>query len=376
MATPETLRGPTGELNQLSLHPRGVFACISPWNFPLAIFTGQVIAALVTGNAVIAKPAEQTPKIAAMAVELMHQAGIPRDVLQLAIGKGSVIGSALTADLRIAGVVFTGSGEVANIINRSLAARSGAIVPFIAETGGQNCMVIDSSALLEQAVDDVLLSAFGSAGQRCSALRVLYVQDDIADALLGLLTGAMAELNVNNPAAFATDIGPVIDAAAKRALQAHIEHLNSTAKFIASAPAGNVTGDFVLPHIFEISSIAELSKENFGPILHVIRFNANAMPKVADAINATGFGLTFGIHSRIDANIQLFLQRVHAGNRYVNRSMIGAVVGVQPFGGEGMSGTGPKAGGPFYLLKFLHERTTTINIAAIGGNLELLTGAA
>ncbi len=374
MGTPETLRGPTGELNQLSLHPRGVFACISPWNFPLAIFTGQVVAALVAGNAVIAKPAEQTPHIAALAIQLMHAAGIPADVLHLAIGKGSVIGNALTADARIAGVVFTGSGEVATIINRSLANRDGAIVPFIAETGGQNCMVIDSSALLEQAVDDVMLSAFGSAGQRCSALRVLYVQEDIADAFLVLLKGAMAELNVSAPHEISTDIGPVIDAPAQQALLAHIEHMKATQQWVAAAPTAKAAGHFVVPHVFEIRSIAALSRENFGPILHVIRFAANSMQRVADEINATGFGLTFGIHSRIDENIQFFLSRVHAGNRYVNRSMIGAVVGVQPFGGEGLSGTGPKAGGPFYLLKFLHERTTTINIAAIGGNIELLVG--
>jgi len=374
MAAPVTLAGPTGELNQLSLHPRGVFACISPWNFPLAIFAGQVVAALVTGNAVIAKPAEQTPDIALLAVRLMHEAGIPNGVLQLAIGKGSVIGSALTGDPRIAGVVFTGSGEVATSINRSLANRAGAIVPFIAETGGQNCMVVDSSALLEQAADDIIVSAFGSAGQRCSALRVLYVQDDIADDLLVLLSGAMAELNVGNPAEISTDVGPVIDEAAQQTLLAHIAHMKATAKYIASAPESRGLGHFVTPHMFEIGSIAALGNEVFGPILHIIRFPANAMARVADEINATGFGLTFGIHSRIEANIQLFLNRVRAGNRYVNRSMIGAVVGVQPFGGEGLSGTGPKAGGPFYLMKFLHERTASINVAAIGGNAELLAG--
>ena len=372
MAQPETLRGPTGESNQLSLHPRGVMGCISPWNFPLAIFLGQIVAALVTGNRVIAKPAEQTPRIAAHVVALMHAAGIPRDALHVAIGD-AVIGQHMTADTRIAGIVFTGSVAVAQHIHRSLAARPGPIVPLIAETGGQNCMVVDSSALLEQAVDDIILSAFGSAGQRCSALRVLYVQEDIADALLALLRGAMQELRLGDPALLATDIGPVIDADAAHDLHQHIAWLTQHATHVASAPASDVPGDFVTPCAFTIDSISQLDREHFGPILHIVRFAAGDHPRVVDAINAMGFGLTFGIHSRIDEHIRFYLERIHAGNRYVNRSMIGAVVGVQPFGGEGLSGTGPKAGGPHYLLRFVQERVSTINSAAIGGNIALMT---
>jgi RHH-type proline utilization regulon transcriptional repressor/proline dehydrogenase/delta 1-pyrroline-5-carboxylate dehydrogenase len=272
--------------------------------------------------------------------------------------------------------VFTGSVEVAQNINRSLAARPGALVPFIAETGGQNCMVVDSSALLEQAVDDIVLSAFGSAGQRCSALRVLFVQDDIADKLTTLLKGAMQELNVAKAGEVTTDVGPVIDAGAQKELLEHIEKMKKSAKFIASAPAPVAAGSFVQPHAFEISDISVLEKEVFGPVLHIVRFKGADLHKVADRINSTGFGLTFGIHSRIEDNIQYFASRIRAGNIYVNRSMTGAVVGVQPFGGEGLSGTGPKAGGPYYLLKFLHERTVTNNIAAIGGNVALLSGKA
>jgi len=370
----ETLEGPTGESNRLSLTPRGIFACISPWNFPLAIFTGQVVAALASGNGVIAKPAEQTPRIAMLAVKLMHEAGIPKDMLQLAIGKGSLLGPVLTSHPNISGVVFTGSVEVAQSINRLLAARSGEIIPFIAETGGQNCMLVDSSALLEQAVDDILLSAFGSAGQRCSALRVLYVQEEIADSLISLLKGAMQELSVGDPRHVSTDIPPVIDARAQQELLAHIDEMKKNATFVASAPKNKTDGTFVLPHAFEITSLSQLKKENFGPILHIIRFKASEMDKVANEINATGYGLTFGIHSRIEENIQFFLNRIQAGNHYVNRSMIGAVVGVQPFGGVGLSGTGPKAGGPYYLLRFLQEKTVSINSAAIGGNVALLSG--
>jgi RHH-type proline utilization regulon transcriptional repressor/proline dehydrogenase/delta 1-pyrroline-5-carboxylate dehydrogenase len=285
-----------------------------------------------------------------------------------------VIGAAMTSDARISGIVFTGSVEVAQTINRTLAARPGPIVPFIAETGGQNCMIVDSSALLEQAVDDIILSAFGSAGQRCSALRVLFVQDDIADKLINLLNGAMQELKLGNPALPETDIGPVIDARAQKELFEHIETMKKSAKLVAVAPQPNAyAASFVPPHAFEISSISELTKENFGPVLHIVRFKASEMQQVADAINATGFGLTFGMHSRIEDNITFFTQRIHAGNMYINRGMTGAVVGVQPFGGEGLSGTGPKAGGPYYLLKFLHERTVTNNTAAIGGNVSLLS---
>jgi len=367
----ETLSGPTGESNHLSLHPRGVFVAISPWNFPLAIFAGQMVAALAAGNSVVAKPAEQTPIIAKFAVDLLYQAGIPNDVLQLVYGDG-VIGAALVSDPRIAGVVFTGSVEVAQIINRTLAAKSGPIVPLIAETGGMNAMVVDSSALLEAAVDDIVLSAFGSAGQRCSALRVLYVQEEIADSLLTLLKGAMAELNVGTPSQFAADIGPVIDADAKQLLDAHIARMKREAKLIATATPSDDIGHFVTPHAFEIASMSVLEKEIFGPVLHVVRFKGSELKKIASEINHSGYGLTFGLHSRIDDHIQFFARAIRAGNLYVNRSMTGAVVGVQPFGGEGLSGTGPKAGGPHYLKKFLTERTTTINVAAIGGNLELL----
>jgi RHH-type proline utilization regulon transcriptional repressor/proline dehydrogenase/delta 1-pyrroline-5-carboxylate dehydrogenase len=305
----------------------------------------------------------------------MHDAGVPKDVLQLALGAGETVGAAITANAHIAGVVFTGSVEVAQTINRTLAERTGPIVPFIAETGGMNCMVVDSSALLETAVDDVMLSAFGSAGQRCSALRVLFVQEDIADSFMTLLRGAMQELRVGLPSQIETDIGPVIDEAAQRALLAHIERMKAQATLVAAAPAPVDAGWFVAPYAFEIASIEMLQKEIFGPILHIIRFKADALQQVADAINSTGYGLTFGIHSRIEKNIQFFVQHIRAGNCYVNRSMIGAVVGVQPFGGEGLSGTGPKAGGPHYLLKFMHERVLTVNVAAIGGNLSLLVGS-
>jgi len=372
--TPKSLRSPAGESNVLSLHPRGIIACISPWNFPLAIFTGQVAAALVTGNAVIAKPAEQTPRIAMRAVELLHEAGVPQEVLALAIGNGETIGAALVAHPAINGVVFTGSSETAQIIGKSLAARGGAIVPLIAETGGQNCMLVDSSALIEHAVDDIITSAFGSAGQRCSALRVLFVDAHIADKLLTLLAGAMHELIIGDPLAPNTDIGAVIDKQTQTMLQNHIERLNREARLIATTPLPNIQGAFVAPHAFEIKSIADIPCEIFGPILHVIRYPSANLSQVADAINSTGYGLTFGIHSRIDDHINFLVSRVRAGNIYVNRSMTGAVVGVQPFGGEGLSGTGPKAGGPHYLSRFVTERTVTINTAAIGGNVTLLAG--
>lgn len=369
----QMLVGPAGESNRLTLSPHGLFACISPWNFPLAIFTGQVVAALVTGNAVLAKPAEQTRAIATRAVELLYEAGVPRDVLTLVCGPGETMGAALIKDTRVSGVVFTGGTDTARHIQRALAERGGPIIPLIAETGGQNCMVVDSSALPEQAVDDIVLSAFGSAGQRCSALRVLYVQEDIADDLLHLLSGAMQELQLGDPSDPATDIGPVIDKEAQGALLQHIEQMTQTARLIAAAPLPSVGGTFVAPHAFEIKHIAELKHEHFGPVLHVIRFKAGELARVADEINSTGYGLTFGIHSRIDAHIRLLASRVKAGNIYVNRSMTGATVGVQPFGGSGLSGTGPKAGGPHYLLRFVTERTLTVNTAAIGGNVTLLT---
>jgi RHH-type proline utilization regulon transcriptional repressor/proline dehydrogenase/delta 1-pyrroline-5-carboxylate dehydrogenase len=375
---PTTLVGPTGESNVLSLHPRGVFACISPWNFPLAIFVGQVVAALATGNAVIAKPAEQTPRVAQFAVGLLREAGVPADALQCLIGDGST-GAALVAARDIAGVVFTGSVETAKRINMALASKDGPIVPLIAETGGQNVMVVDSSALLEAAVDDIVLSAFGSAGQRCSALRVLMVQEEIADDLITILIGAMQQLRIGNPIEATTDIGPVIDTEAQKMLQAHIARMSREAKLLASSPlASDVSarGHFVAPHAFEITSLAQLPNEVFGPILHVLRFKTSEFESLAAQINGTGYGLTFGLHSRIEAHANFFASQVAAGNIYINRSMTGATVGVQPFGGEGLSGTGPKAGGPHYLQRFVTERTCTINTAALGGNVALLSSAA
>jgi RHH-type proline utilization regulon transcriptional repressor/proline dehydrogenase/delta 1-pyrroline-5-carboxylate dehydrogenase len=374
-ARPAELPGPTGERNRLYLRGRGVFACISPWNFPLAIFTGQITAALAAGNAVIAKPAEQTPLIAAFAVQLLHRAGVPVDVLHLLPGEGARIGGALVQDPRIAGVAFTGSTETARAINQSLAKREGPIVPFIAETGGQNCMLADSSALPEQVVRDVLASSFQSAGQRCSALRVLFLQSEVADKIITMLKGAMAELSLGDPALLATDVGPVIDDEAKATLEAHSERMKREAKLLLELPlpqdAGR--GSFFAPRAFEIDSLSRLTREVFGPILHVIRYRADRLDRVLDAINATGYGLTLGIHSRIDETARRIHERLKVGNAYVNRNMIGAVVGVQPFGGEGLSGTGPKAGGPHYLYRFATERTLTIDTTAAGGNASLLS---
>jgi RHH-type proline utilization regulon transcriptional repressor/proline dehydrogenase/delta 1-pyrroline-5-carboxylate dehydrogenase len=367
------LTGPTGESNIFSLHGRGIFLCISPWNFPMAIFTGQVTAALAAGNCVIAKPAGQTPLIAHFVVKLLHEAGIPNDVLHFMPASGALTGEKLVADTRISGIAFTGSTTTARNINQTLAAREGTIIPFIAETGGQNAMIVDSTALLEAAVDDIILSAFNSAGQRCSALRVLYVQDDIADAMITLLKGAMEALTIGNPAHISTHVGPVIDKPAQEKLLAHISHMHAVGKFIAKAEAPSSNGFFVAPHAFEIDSIKVLKEEVFGPVLHVIRFASHELDKVIADINSTGYGLTFGVHSRVEERINYLRQHIHAGNMYVNRNMIGAVVGVQPFGGEGLSGTGPKAGGAHYLLRFAHERTFTNNIAAIGGNITLLT---
>lgn len=376
MAVPERMPGYTGERNELSLHGRGVFVCISPWNFPLAIFTGQVVAALVTGNTVIAKPAEQTPLVAALMVDILHEAGIPGSVLHLLPGTGEVVGAALTSDPRVAGVAFTGSTETARRINLALAQREGPIGVLIAETGGQNTMLVDSTALLEQVSDDVLLSAFGSSGQRCSALRVLYVQAEIADKLIAMLKGAAAELTVGNPADFTHDIGPVIDAEARDVLERHIGRMKGEATFLFSVPLTpglEAAGHFVAPHAFEIKNISQLEREVFGPVLHIIRYRAEELDQVLQAINRTGYGLTLGINSRIEGFAETIRQRLRVGNAYVNRSMTGAVVGVHPFGGEGLSGTGPKAGGPHYLLRFVTERTFTVNTAAIGGNLELLS---
>ncbi len=374
MTKPTQLRGYTGEINEHSLHPRGVVLCISPWNFPLAIFTGQVVAALVTGNCVIAKPAEQTPLIAAFAVQLLHEAGVPVQVIQLLPGAGEEVGAALVADTRVKAILFTGSTQTATAINKQLASRGGEIIPLIAETGGQNAMIVDSSALLEQVVMDVLVSAFGSAGQRCSALRVLYLQEEIYPRTIELLKGAMAELVVGDPRWLATDIGPVIDNAALQTLQAHVERMLQKYQLIyqSELPADN-TGYFMPPTAIAIDSIHALEGEIFGPILHVISYNKNQLDKVIEQINSTGFGLTLGIHSRINQTITYIKERINIGNCYVNRNMIGAVVGLQPFGGERMSGTGPKAGGPYYLIRLCHERTYTIDTTAAGGNASLMS---
>jgi RHH-type transcriptional regulator, proline utilization regulon repressor / proline dehydrogenase / delta 1-pyrroline-5-carboxylate dehydrogenase len=375
MAKPELLPGPTGELNELFLQGRGVFVCISPWNFPLAIFLGQVSAALAAGNSVIAKPAEQTCLVGYRAVQLAHQAGIPKEVLQFLPGTGATVGAALTADERIGGVCFTGSTGTAKLINRTLANREGAIIPLVAETGGQNAMVVDSTSQAEQVVNDVVSSSFTSAGQRCSALRVLFLQDDIADRVIEVMKGAMDELSIGDPSSVKTDVGPVIDATAKANLNAHIEHIKQVGKLIKQLelPAGTENGHFVAPTAVEIDSIRVLEKEHFGPILHVIRYKASELNRVIDEINSTGFGLTLGIHSRNEGHALEVADKVNVGNVYINRNQIGAVVGVQPFGGQGLSGTGPKAGGPHYLTRFVTEKTRTNNITAIGGNATLLS---
>lgn len=368
------LPGPTGELNELFSMGRGVFVCISPWNFPLAIFLGQVVAALVTGNSVIAKPAEQTGLIAHKATELALKAGVPSSALQLLLGDGQV-GALLSQDPRVAGVCFTGSTLTAKRINLALAQKDGPISTLIAETGGQNAMIVDSTALPEQVVTDVVASAFTSAGQRCSALRVLYVQSDIADRVCSLLKGSMQEITVGDPLEYKTDVGPVIDKNAQQKLQQHIADITQQGTLIATAPMPEAThsGSFVQPTAVEISSIDQLEQEHFGPILHVIRYQAKQLPSVIDAINSTGFGLTLGIHSRNESLALAIADRVNVGNVYINRNQVGAVVGVQPFGGQGLSGTGPKAGGPHYLSRFITEKTRTNNITAIGGNTTLLS---
>jgi RHH-type transcriptional regulator, proline utilization regulon repressor / proline dehydrogenase / delta 1-pyrroline-5-carboxylate dehydrogenase len=370
-SAPDTLRGPVGETNQLSLHGRGVFACISPWNFPLAIFTGQIAAALAAGNAVLAKPAEQTPLIAAEAVRLFHAAGLDPNLLHLLPGEGASIGQALVAHAQCAGVAFTGGTETAWAINRTLAARNGPILPFIAETGGLNAMFVDTTALREQVIDDVLASAFGSAGQRCSALRILFVPHDTAEALIEGLAGAMDTLVLGDPADPSTDVGPVIDEDARAALTAHRDRLAREAKLVRelAAPPG---GHFFGPVLAEIPSAAFLQREVFGPILHVVRYDAGDLAAAAAPLAAAGYGLTLGVHSRIEAFADQVRAAVPAGNAYVNRSIIGAVVGVQPFGGEGLSGTGPKAGGPNALIRYAVERALSVNIAAQGGDPALL----
>jgi RHH-type proline utilization regulon transcriptional repressor/proline dehydrogenase/delta 1-pyrroline-5-carboxylate dehydrogenase len=367
----EAMPGPTGESNVLRLRGRGAFVAISPWNFPLAIFMGQVTAALMAGNTVIAKPAEQTPIIAAEAIKLLHEAGIPASALHLAQGDGR-IGAALVAHPDIAGVVFTGSTEVARSINRTLAAKDGPIVPLIAETGGINAMIVDATALPEQVADDVITSAFRSAGQRCSALRLLLLQEDVADRMIEMIAGAARELKIGDVSDISVHVGPVIDAEAKQRLDAHIARMKQQARlhFAGVAPNGN----YVAPHIFELSDAGELTEEVFGPILHVVRYHADGIESVLRSIERSGYGLTLGIHSRIDDTIEDVIDRLQIGNIYVNRNMIGAVVGVQPFGGHGLSGTGPKAGGPHYLARFATEQTVTINTAAAGGNAALLSG--
>ncbi|VVT05696.1 Bifunctional protein PutA [Erythrobacter sp. EC-HK427] len=374
-AAPQPLPGPTGETNLLRLHGRGVFATISPWNFPLAIFMGPTAAALAAGNSVLAKPAEQTPLIAALAIDLCHQAGIPTDVLQLVPGDGSV-GAALTSDPRIAGVAFTGSTDTAQKINRSLAAREGLIGTLIAETGGQNAMIVDSSALPEQVTRDVIAGAFQSAGQRCSALRVLYLQEDVADVMLHMITGAFQALVVGDPTQLATDVGPVIDAEAKAKLEAHIAAMEADGFSVWRLPLPDDCNDghFVAPTIIEVGSILDIDEEQFGPVLHVVRYPVGTLRQVIDDINATGYGLTLGLHSRIAETREFVEAHARVGNFYVNRNQIGAVVGSQPFGGEGLSGTGPKAGGPHYVTRFATERVTTIDTTAAGGNASLLAG--
>ncbi len=367
----EVLPGPTGESNVLRRRGRGVFVCISPWNFPLAIFVGQIAAALAAGNCVVAKPAEQTPLVAAEAVRLLHQAGVPTGALHLVPGDGAV-GASLVANSAVAGVAFTGSTAAAWSINRALAAKQGPIVPLIAETGGINVMIVDATALPEQVVDDAVMSAFRSSGQRCSALRLLAVQEDVADRVIAMLAGAAAELRLGDPRDPATHAGPVIDAEAKARLDAHIAHMTATAKlhFAGVAPS---PGFYVAPHIFEIGAPHDLAEEIFGPVLHVLRYKAAELDRLLDAIDAGGYGLTLGIHTRIDAQAKRIAERLAVGNVYVNRNMIGAVVGVQPFGGSGLSGTGPKAGGPDYLRRFGVEQTVTVNTAAAGGDAALLS---
>ena len=376
-STPQFLSGPTGESNELSLHGRGVFVAISPWNFPLAIFVGQVAAAFAAGNAVVAKPAEQTPIIAFETVKLLLEAGMPKDAVALLPGRGEIIGAKLVADSRIDGVVFTGGTSTAQAINRSLANRPGAIIPFIAETGGLNAMIADSSALPEQIVNDVVASAFNSAGQRCSALRILCVQKDILPRVATLLEGAMQELRLGDPQQLHTDTGPVIDREAFDMLVAHRERMAQNFKAIGQTqlPRNIPAGHFFAPCAFEIPAFDAIKSEVFGPILHVLPFEADQLMDVVDQINASGYGLTLGIHSRIEETIRAIRARARVGNVYVNRNQIGAVVGVQPFGGEGLSGTGPKAGGPHYLFRFASERTFTVNTAAAGGNATLIASS-
>ncbi len=367
------LPGPTGETNHYVLEGRGVFVCISPWNFPLAIFTGQIMGALAAGNAVLAKPAEQTPRVALEAVRLFHLAGVPKDVLHLVLGDGANVGTALTRDARHDGVVFTGGTDTAALINQALAKRVGPIVPLIAETGGLNAMVVDTSALREQVIDDVIASAFGSAGQRCSALRILMVPEETADLLIEGLQGAMDALVIGDPADVRSDIGPVIDDAAQKALNTHMARMKDEATILHQLDVSALNGCFFGPALVEIPSLDLLQREVFGPVLHVLRYAHDDLDGLCHQLAAKGYGLTLGVHSRLISFADDVMAKVPAGNVYINRNMIGAVVGVQPFGGSGLSGTGPKAGGPHYLHRFANERTITVNISAQGGDPELLS---
>jgi RHH-type transcriptional regulator, proline utilization regulon repressor / proline dehydrogenase / delta 1-pyrroline-5-carboxylate dehydrogenase len=371
---PQGMPGPTGESDELRYRGRGVFVCISPWNFPLSIFIGQVAAALVAGNTVIAKPAEQTPLVAALTVRLLHEAGIPPSALHLVPGDGAV-GGWLTADPRVAGVAFTGSTEVGRIINRSLAAKNGPIVPLIAETGGINTMIVDATALPEQVTDDVIASAFRSAGQRCSALRLLCVQEDVAERIVDMVAGAARELKVGDPRDPATHIGPIIDAEAKSRLDRWVAGMEAQGCLVFRHPLSAEVpsaGHFVAPAIIALDRANELKEEVFGPVLHVVRYRADELDRLIDDIAQSGYGLTLGIQSRIDATVQRIADRLAVGNVYVNRNIVGAVVGTQPFGGAGLSGTGPKAGGPNYVRRFALEQVVSVNTAAVGGNASLL----
>jgi RHH-type transcriptional regulator, proline utilization regulon repressor / proline dehydrogenase / delta 1-pyrroline-5-carboxylate dehydrogenase len=373
-AAPRRLDGPTGELNELSLHGRGVFACISPWNFPLAIFAGQVSAALAAGNAVVAKPAEPTPLIAQAFVNILHESGVPPKVLHIICSPGRVFGEVAFVHRALAGVAMTGSTATALTINRALAARGGAIVPLIAETGGMNAMIVDSTALPEQVVDDAVTSAFMSAGQRCSALRLLFLQDEIADQVIEMIAGAMDELVIGDPADFATDVGPVITAAAAQQLTRHSERMRQEARIVKVCELGaaHANGSFFAPHLIELKNAAQLTREEFGPMLHVVRYKSTHIAQVLQSIRDSGFGLTLGVQTRLESFWKEIFEGTAVGNTYVNRNMIGAVVGVQPFGGTGLSGTGPKAGGPHYVARFANERTLTVNTTATGGNAALL----
>ncbi|MGV0036683.1 MAG: bifunctional proline dehydrogenase/L-glutamate gamma-semialdehyde dehydrogenase PutA [Candidatus Azotimanducaceae bacterium WSBS_2022_MAG_OTU7] len=369
----EQLPGPSGETNVLTMQGRGVFVCISPWNFPLAIFLGQITAALAAGNSVVAKPAEETPIVASLAVKVLHQAGVPVNACQLIVGDGE-IGAMLVGHERVAGVAFTGSTETARKINITLSNREGAIVPLIAETGGQNVLIADSTTLLEQLTDDVIQSAFHSAGQRCSALRVLFIQEEIAEAAIEMIRGAMRELVIGNPGQLRTDVGPIISADAASQLESHVQVMNQDGKpvFRLSLPSECDIGSFVAPTMIEIDGLDDLDQEHFGPILHVVRYRSNELDEIIAAVERSGYGLTLGIHSRIESRSTQIAADAKVGNVYVNRNMVGAVVGSQPFGGCGLSGTGPKAGGPHYLLRFATEKVVSINTVATGGNAELL----